>query len=45
LTVVLPRSRRIQARVYFVDGKVAVADGSLATDGRPEPTSLVEAPT
>lgn len=45
LTVVLPRSRRVQARVYFVDGKVAVADGSLATDGRPEPTSLVEAPT
>jgi hypothetical protein len=45
LTAVLPRSQRVQARVYFVDGKVAIANASLATDARREPTSLAEAPT
>src|SRR5262249_38587789 len=43
--VVLPRSPRVRARVYFVDGKVATASASCATANRPRPTSMLEAPS
>jgi DNA modification methylase len=43
--VVLPRSPRVRARVYFVDGKVATASASCATTNRRQPTSMLEAPT
>jgi DNA modification methylase len=42
---ILPRSARVQARVYFVDGKVATASASCATANLHEPTTLLEAPT
>jgi DNA modification methylase len=42
---VVPRSPRLGARVYFVDGKVATASVSCATSGRRRPTSQLEAPT
>jgi adenine-specific DNA-methyltransferase len=44
-TAVLPRSHRVRARVYFVDGKVAMASATCATADRSEPTSFIEAPT
>jgi len=45
LVAVVPRSRVVVARVYFVDGKVAHLDAILATERRPEPTSLIGTPT
>jgi hypothetical protein len=45
MVAVLPRSTSVHARVYFVDGKMAVASASLATGVRAEPTTLSEAPT
>lgn len=43
-TALLPRSPFVRARVYFVDGRVALAETSF-TAGRAELTSVFEAPT
>jgi hypothetical protein len=46
MTAVVPRSASVKARIYFVDGKVAVVEASsAATAPRPEPNFQIEAGT
>jgi len=45
LVATVPAARQVQARVFFVDGKVAIVDASLATAEGREPNTFIEAPT